>query len=97
MKVVIRFLLRLTLKKETPGVLPGLFKSMHPRETASGDIIFREGETSNFFYSIVEKRYNVLVNDRSVSVLTPDDIFEVKFFLLNNDRKQQSLQNFRVN
>jgi anti-sigma regulatory factor (Ser/Thr protein kinase) len=74
-------------EKEYAGLLPGLFESIPIREIKTGEVIFREGELSNFLYYIVKGKYDVIINDEVLSVLTPDDIFMGEMsFLLNNRR-----------
>lgn len=52
-----------------------------------GDIIFREGEASNFLYYISSGTYSVFHNNQHVGMITPADIFMGEMsFLLNNRR-----------
>jgi CheY-like chemotaxis protein/anti-sigma regulatory factor (Ser/Thr protein kinase) len=71
-----------------PGYqMPGFLENLSFKETSPGEIIFEQGETSDFLYYIVEGRYSVHANGHLVSVLTPDDIFMGEMsFLLNNRR-----------
>lgn len=70
-----------------PDLLPGLFKTIKPRDITEGEIIFREGEKSNFLYYIVKGTFSVIVNDKVISTLTPDDILLGEMaFLLDNQR-----------
>lgn len=71
-----------------PGFqMPGFLENLSFRETSPGEIIFEQGETSDFLYYIVEGRYSVHANGHLVSILTPDDIFMGEMsFLLNNRR-----------
>lgn len=53
----------------------------------SGDIIFHEGESSNFIYYIAGGTYSVFHNKRHVGMISPADIFMGEMsFLLNNRR-----------
>lgn len=75
------------LDKEVENITPGLFVDMKSKDVKPGDIIFQEGEPSNFLYYIVKGRYSVLVNNKIVSMLSADDIFMGEMsFLLNNKR-----------
>jgi anti-sigma regulatory factor (Ser/Thr protein kinase) len=66
---------------------PALLKNMKSRELVPGDIVFKQGDPGDFLYYIAKGRYEVVANDRDVSVLTPDDIFMGEMsFLLNNRR-----------
>jgi len=72
---------------EGATLMPGLFKEIKPVEAATGDIIFRQGEASDFLYFIAKGRYEVIVNGTVVSTLTADDLFMGEMsFLLNNRR-----------
>ncbi|GAB4268228.1 MAG: cyclic nucleotide-binding domain-containing protein [Candidatus Rifleibacteriota bacterium] len=69
------------------NVTPALFKNLETIEISKGELIFRENEVSNFLYYVVRGNYEVIVNEKTVSVLTPDDIFIGEMsFLLNNRR-----------
>lgn len=70
-----------------PDLMPGLFERLQSRDIHPGDIIFREGELSNYLYYIVKGQFSVIVQGRTVSTLTPDDILMGEMsFLLNNRR-----------
>ncbi len=52
-----------------------------------GEVIFQEGETSDFLYYIASGRYAVYHDEKQVGSLTPNDIFMGEMsFLLNNRR-----------
>lgn len=74
-------------QRDVTGMTPGLFVNMEPRDIDKGEVIFREGERSNFLYYIVKGQYDVVVNGNVVSSLSPDDVFMGEMsFLLNNRR-----------
>jgi hypothetical protein len=74
-------------ESERAGLMPGLFEYIPAKEIKHGDIIFKEGEPSDFLYYIVKGVYDVVVKNVTVSSLTPDDIFMGEMsFLLNNER-----------
>lgn len=67
--------------------MPGFLDNLSFREIIPGEVIFEQGEVSDFLYYIVEGKYSVQANGHLVSVLTPDDIFMGEMsFLLNNCR-----------
>ena len=69
------------------NVVPGLFDSIAPRNVAQGTVVIREGDNSDYLYYIAKGHYDVLVGERVVSSLSPDDIFMGEMsFLLNNRR-----------
>jgi len=73
--------------QERSAVTPGVLRSMETSDIQEGQIVFEYGETSDYLYYIVKGRYDVIVNNRTVSVLSPDDIFMGEMsFLLNNKR-----------
>lgn len=66
---------------------PGMFRNVGHREVGMGEVIFSQGEPSNFLYYIASGTYDVMVDGRVVSELTPEDIFMGEMsFLLNNVR-----------
>lgn len=71
-----------------PGFqMPGFLDNLSFRDITPGEVIFEQGEISDFLYYIVDGRYSVQANGHQVSVLTPDDIFMGEMsFLLNNRR-----------
>ncbi|MCU0610038.1 MAG: cyclic nucleotide-binding domain-containing protein [Chitinispirillaceae bacterium] len=77
----------LACPEKIPLLTPALFSNIDPVETAPGQIIFTQGETSNHLYYIVKGEYDVVVGDTTVSFLAPDDLFMGEMsFLLDNRR-----------
>jgi anti-sigma regulatory factor (Ser/Thr protein kinase)/CheY-like chemotaxis protein len=73
--------------REVERLTPAIFSSIDPLEIAAGDVVFNEGEKSNFLYYIVKGEYDVFVNATKVSFLNPDDLFMGEMsFLLDNRR-----------
>lgn len=73
--------------QEETAITPGLFNDIRPKNIEAGDLIFRQGEASDFIYYIVKGTYDVIVNEKVVSSLSPDDVFMGEMsFLLNNQR-----------
>ncbi len=69
------------------NVVPPVFSDMEEVEFQDGDMVFEQGEESTFLYFIVSGRYEILVNNKQIDTLTPDDIFLGEMsFLLNNTR-----------
>lgn len=74
-------------QKDVSAATPALFKFIGSRSVRTGQVIFRYGETGNFMYYIVKGQYDVIVNGRVMSSLSPDDVFMGEMsFLLNNRR-----------
>jgi anti-sigma regulatory factor (Ser/Thr protein kinase) len=74
------------------NLTPGLFHQIEPLDTKPGEIIFREGEPSNFLYYIVKGVYDVTVGGKTVSRLSSDDVFMGEMSFLLNNRRSASVQ-----
>lgn len=69
------------------ALAPTLFKDIAAETFSCGDKVFSQGEDSNTLYYIVKGEYDVVVNNKIVATLTPNDIFLGEMsFLLNNRR-----------
>lgn len=74
-------------KNSTPKNTPDGFAQEEILFTRKGDIIFQQGETSDFLYYISSGTYTVYAGKKIVGKLTPADIFVGEMsFLLNNIR-----------
>jgi hypothetical protein len=64
-------------------VMPGIFREIEPTIVTSGDVILREGDSSDFIYYIVNGTFGILVGERMISALSEEDIFlgEMSFLL----------------
>jgi hypothetical protein len=68
-------------------VVPKVFTDQEEVVFQGGETVFTQGEKSNHLYYIVSGQFEIIANDRTVSVLTPQDIFLGEMsFLLNNRR-----------
>ena len=73
--------------KQSGDVEQGLFSSVGLREVYPGEVIFSEGEPSNFLYYIASGEYDVIIKNKPVSRLSQEDVFMGEMsFLLNNVR-----------
>ncbi|HUI90984.1 MAG TPA: cyclic nucleotide-binding domain-containing protein [Chitinivibrionales bacterium] len=73
--------------KNVSAVTPALFKSISAKNVRPGQVIFRYGEPGDSMYYIVKGQYDVVVNGKTVSSLSADDVFLGEMsFLLNNRR-----------
>lgn len=63
--------------------IPQAFKDNEVVECRRDDVIFNQGEASDFLYYVAEGEYRVEVNNHHVAILTPDDILigEMSFLL----------------
>jgi len=76
------------------NTIPGIFSEQQEVKFTHGDIIFKEGEKSNFLYYIVSGTLDIFSGDRLVSKLTPDDMFLGEMsFLLSNKRSATVISN----
>jgi len=74
-------------QRREANVVPGVFADQEEVIVQAGDVVFREGEESNFLYYIVSGHFNIYSSNKLVSSLSPDDIFLGEMsFLLNNRR-----------
>lgn len=67
------------------NVSPALFQNLEKVKFNEGDVVFKEGEPSDFLYYIASGVFEVLISDRQVSLLRAEDIFlgEMSFLLSN--------------
>ncbi|RKX75875.1 MAG: cyclic nucleotide-binding protein [Spirochaetes bacterium] len=73
--------------RQLPRKTPVGFSEEEVLLTKRGDIIFEQGESSDFLYYISSGQFSVFHNNRHVGVLSPEDIFMGEMsFLLNNRR-----------
>jgi anti-sigma regulatory factor (Ser/Thr protein kinase) len=72
-------------QKNESNMLPSIFMDHEEMEFGDGDIVFREGESSDNLYYIVSGSLEIVRDDKMVSLLTPDDLFlgEMSFLLAN--------------
>ncbi len=73
--------------RDVPVQSPAGFSDQHALHFNRSDIVFREGEESNFIYYILSGRYGVYHQNKKIGYITPADIFMGEMsFLLNNQR-----------
>jgi hypothetical protein len=74
-------------QRDVSAATPALFKFIAAKNVRAGQVVFRYGEQGNSMFYIVKGQYDVIVNGRTVSSLSPDDVFMGEMsFLLNNRR-----------
>lgn len=69
--------------QSTKGMIPEAFRDNEVMEFKPNDIVFRQGEESDFLYYVAEGEYRVEVNRNHIANLTTDDILigEMSFLL----------------
>ena len=72
---------------DTGKMVPAIFRDQEETVFQNNDVVFSEGDNSNFMYYIVSGQFNIYRNDMWVSRLTQDDLFLGEMaFLLSNTR-----------
>jgi anti-sigma regulatory factor (Ser/Thr protein kinase) len=71
--------------------LPGAFQDQAVMDFEDGQVVFEEGEQSNYLYFIVSGKFRVLARGHEVASLTPDDIFLGEMSFLLNDRRSATV------
>lgn len=76
------------------GNIPGAFRDNEVVEFKQNDIVFKQGEESDFLYYVAEGEYRVEVNRKHIANLTPDDILIGEMsFLLEESRSATVIAN----
>ena len=70
-------------RQNTTNTVPAVFRGREVESFQPGDMVFREGENSDFLYYIAEGEYRVEVEGKQVATITPADILmgEMSFLL----------------
>ena len=83
-------------QRDESNVVPGIFDRSEETVFQDGDVVFFEGEESNYLYYIASGRLSIYSGDQYLTTLTPDDIFLGEMsFLLNNRRSATVISNGR--
>ena len=73
------------------NVVPGIFEDQMETVFNDGDVIFHEGEESNYLYYIVSGSLEIYSGEKLLSTLTPDDLFLGEMSFLLNDRRSATV------
>ncbi len=74
-------------KELSSNSCPAVLSHLSPEVISEGATILKQGDRSSYLYFISKGRYLVTVDEKPVSILTPDDIFMGEMsFLLNGKR-----------
>ncbi|MCZ6531481.1 MAG: ATP-binding protein [SAR324 cluster bacterium] len=70
-------------QQNTSNTVPLVFQDQETVDFQPEDLVFKQGEESNFLYYIAEGEYRVEVDDKQVAIITPADILmgEMSFLL----------------
>ena len=81
-------------KANESNAVPSIFSDQDEVVFQNGDVVFKEGEESNFLYYIVSGILDIYSGGKLVSRLTPDDLFLGEMsFLLSNKRSATVISN----
>jgi anti-sigma regulatory factor (Ser/Thr protein kinase) len=76
--------------KET-NMVPRIFEQQEERVCADKEVVFKEGEESNYLYYIVSGTLEIYSGGKLISTLTPDDMFLGEMSFLLNDRRSATV------
>lgn len=79
--------LKIEHQKDEINVVPQAFNEQEEIKFNDNEIVFQEGEESDFLYYIVSGKFNIYANNKVISSLSTKDIFLGEMsFLLGNQR-----------
>ncbi len=73
------------------NLVPSIFQDQQEREFQDRDVVFREGEESNYLYYIVSGSFEIFTGGKLISTLTSDDMFLGEMSFLLNDRRSATV------
>jgi len=76
---------------EAANTRPTLFEEQPEKRFFDGDVVFREGEASNYLYYIASGRLKILSGEQQLSILTPNDLFLGEMSFLLGDRRSATV------
>ncbi|MFP4408167.1 MAG: cyclic nucleotide-binding domain-containing protein [Spirochaetaceae bacterium] len=76
---------------EAANTRPTLFEAQPEKRFQDGEVVFREGEASNYLYYIAAGRLGIYSGDQQLSTLTPNDLFLGEMSFLLGDRRSATV------
>ena len=73
------------------NLVPQIFEDQSERVFQDREVVFKEGEESNFLYYIVSGSFEIFSGGKLISTLTPDDMFLGEMSFLLNDRRSATV------
>ncbi|TFH03758.1 MAG: cyclic nucleotide-binding domain-containing protein, partial [Spirochaetales bacterium] len=73
------------------NMVPMIFDKQTERAFADREVVFKEGEESNYLYYIVAGTFEIYSGGKLISTLTPDDMFLGEMSFLLNDRRSATV------
>ncbi|MBI4082760.1 MAG: cyclic nucleotide-binding domain-containing protein [Candidatus Lambdaproteobacteria bacterium] len=83
--------LRIKHRVNASGFVPAAFSGSDFLQCSPGDVVFRQGEESNFLYYVAEGEYRVEINGVPVAKVTPADILVGEMSFLLQDRRSATV------
>lgn len=81
----------LSHQENETNLVPGIFEDQQEQVFKDREVVFKEGEESNFLYYIVSGTFEIYSGDKLISTLTPDDMFLGEMSFLLNDRRSATV------
>lgn len=78
-------------KELSSNSCPAVLSHLKDEYISEGTTILKQGDRSSYLYFISKGRYLVSVDDKPVSILTPDDIFMGEMSFLLNGKRSASI------
>jgi anti-sigma regulatory factor (Ser/Thr protein kinase) len=82
----------LSHQKNESSTLPQAFTQEKETVFQNGEIIFSEGEESNYLYYIVSGKLKIISEGKVIGTLSPDDLFLGEMSFLLNDRRSATVR-----
>ncbi len=86
----VRFEIRHAGERDNPT--PALFEGIEAHDVEVDEVVLRQGEISTSLYYIVKGRYDVFVDNRLVTTLTPDDLLMGEISCLLGSRRTATIK-----
>ncbi len=86
----VRFEIRHPGERSNPTPAP--FEGIEAHDVEAGEVVLRQGEISTSLYYIVKGRFDVFVDRRRVTTLTPDDLLMGEISCLLGSRRTATIQ-----
>ena len=81
----------LSHQNQEVNAVPGIFRDQEETTFKDRDVIFTEGEESNYLYYLVSGTLDVYSGGEHITTLTPEDMFLGEMSFLLNDRRSATV------
>jgi CRP-like cAMP-binding protein len=79
--------LRVKHRQNTTNAAPSAFRNSEILTVAPDDVVCRQGEESTSIFYVAEGEFRVIINGRTVSTITPNDILVGEMSFLLDERR----------